>query len=147
MASDPKARRYDSIPIEKVTLDILTKVKKGTSPVVKRTQFPLTLSWACTIHEVQRLGLAQLVVSFDLLKQKAFNHGQIYVALSRAKTLEGLFLIRNFNAHTITADERSKNEYKRLRQNCLIEEPVELNNFFSISYCNVRSLKKASIRY
>ena len=104
MASDPKARRYDSIPIEKVTLDILTKVKKGTSPVVKRTQFPLTLSWACTVHEVQRLGLAQLVVSFDLLKQKAFNHGQIYVALSRAKTLEGLFLIGNFNTHTITAE-------------------------------------------
>ena len=142
MASDPKARRYDGIPIEKVTLDILTKFKKDSSPVVKRTQFPLTLSWACTVHKVQGLDLAQLVVSFDLLKQKAFNHGQIYVALSRAKTLEGLFLIGNFSAHTITADERSKNEYERLRQNCLIEEPVELNNFFSISYCNVRSLKK-----
>ena len=36
---------------------------------------------ACTVHKVQGLSLDQAVLSFNLLKQRAFNHGQLYVAL------------------------------------------------------------------
>ena len=43
--------------------------KNKQQPSVKRTQFPLTLSWACTVHKVQGLSLAKGVVSFDLEKQ------------------------------------------------------------------------------
>ena len=45
------------------------------------------LSWACTIHEVQGLSLNSTVISFDLEKQKLFNQGQIYVALSRVTVM------------------------------------------------------------
>ena len=40
---------------------------------VKRTQFPLTLSWACTVHKVRGVSLTEGVVSFDLEFQKSFN--------------------------------------------------------------------------
>ena len=48
----------------------------------QRTQFPLRLSWARTIHKVQGVT-SQAVVSFSLEKQKTFEPGQMYVALSR----------------------------------------------------------------
>lgn len=42
----------------------------------------------CTVHKVKRLTLNEVVVSFDLYGQKYFNFGQIYVALSRATSLQ-----------------------------------------------------------
>ena len=83
-------------------MNIKTNVKKVASPIIKRTQFPLSVSWACTVHKVRGLSLNQVVISFDLLKQKYFNHGQIYVTLSRITSLDGLFLVGNFNEAAIS---------------------------------------------
>ena len=65
--NDNIVRQYNAVPIQQICLDIITNEKKLTSPIIKRTQFPLMLSWACTVHKVQGLSLNQLVVSFDLL--------------------------------------------------------------------------------
>ena len=51
------------------------------------TQLPLKLSWAVTIHKAQGLGLDQGIVN---LGRDVFACGQLYVALSRLRTLEGL---------------------------------------------------------
>ena len=65
-------------------------------PSIKRTQFPLALSWACTVHKVQGLSLSEVVVSFDLDSQKSFNQGQIYVLLSRITSIGRLYLIGKY---------------------------------------------------
>lgn len=59
---------------------------------MKRLQFPIMLSWACTVHKVKGKTFDEIVVSFDLVKQRAFHPGHIYVALSRATNLRELYL-------------------------------------------------------
>ena len=75
--------------------------KSGVPRVIRRTQFPLMLAWACTVHKVQGLTLEEIVVNFDLLKQKQFNYGQMYVELSRVTSLRGLHFTGEFKAAVI----------------------------------------------
>ena len=141
---DNLAAQYDGVPIKKITVDIRTNVKKEAAPIIKRTQFPLALSWACTTHKEQGLSLDKVVVSFDLLKQRKFNPGQMYVALSRVTSLEGLFLIGTFKESAFVVDQRVNTEYERLRNECLfkIDGCSDIGEELTIALCNVRSLKK-----
>ena len=72
----------------------LAQGKKGSE--VTRVQFPLTLSWATTIHKVQGVTLDEIVVDMS----GRFSPGQAYVALSRIKRLAGLHIL-NYNAGAI----------------------------------------------
>lgn len=54
----------------------------------KFKQFPLKLAWAITIHKSQGLTFDKAVID----SQAAFAHGQVYVALSRLRTFEGIAL-------------------------------------------------------
>ena len=89
--------------------------KNRQQPSVKRTQFPFTLSLACTVHKVQDLSLTEGVVCFDLESQKSFNHVQMYVALSRITSINELYLIGHYNKTALKLNESVKREYERLR--------------------------------
>lgn len=56
--------------------------------ICTRTQIPLTLAWAKTIHKTQGDNIPHASMSLS----KCFTHGQAYTALSRMKTMAGLHL-------------------------------------------------------
>ena len=64
------------------------------------SQFPLRLAWAMTIHKSQGLTFERAVIDAG----RAFAPGQVYVALSRCKTLDGLVLLSSISPHSIRAD-------------------------------------------
>ena len=64
-------------------------------------QFPLALGWAMTIHKSQGLTLDALTLN---LGEGAFAEGQTYVALSRARMLDGISLARPISMRDVRVD-------------------------------------------
>ena len=136
------------VPIEPVLAKIKIHPNKPSSPEIQRVQFPLTLAYAVSIHKVQGLSLNSLVISFELVKQRSFNYGQVYVALSRATSLNGIHILGNVNSKHVKADPRVHEEYRRLREISKTMESSEKykdNAMLTICLLNIRSLKKHSI--
>ncbi|MDR2928148.1 MAG: helix-turn-helix domain-containing protein [Cytophagaceae bacterium] len=67
----------------------------------KFTQIPLKAAWAITIHKSQGLTFDKVIIDSNA----AFAHGQVYVALSRCRTLEGIVLSSPVNPASIISSE------------------------------------------
>lgn len=103
-------------------------------PGIGVSQIPLILSWALTIHKSQgaTLDAAEIDVGNSI-----FECGQTYVALSRVKSLEGLYLT-SFDATKIRINKKAKEYYESLR---LYHETNETHQEVYVSLIVVEKLQ------
>lgn len=66
-------------------------------------QFPVKLAWAITVHKSQGLTFDRAIIDVE----QAFTGGQVYVALSRLRSLDGLILQSRVPATAITTDQQA----------------------------------------
>lgn len=78
-----------------------------------RQQYPLTLAYACTIHKAQGITLDKCILNLNKANIYPNDYGKVYVALSRCRTLEGLY-IRSISFDVICADEEIVDWYDSL---------------------------------
>ena len=89
------------------------------------SQFPVKPAWAITIHKSQGLTFDRIIID---LGAGAFAHGQIYVALSRCTSLEGLILTKPVRAQDIILDEKVKHYIQSKKRNqSFLNSPLALH--------------------
>ena len=106
-------------------------------------QIPLKLAWAITIHKSQGLTFEKAIIDAEA----SFAHGQVYVALSRCKTLEGMVLSTPIASRSIINDKTvsgfirnveenqpGEKELKKARLAYQHEQLNELFHFYRIRY-------------
>jgi ATP-dependent exoDNAse (exonuclease V) alpha subunit len=87
---------------EKIAYDFDRGENRITENVVGQfEQFPVRLAWAITIHKSQGQTFERAEIN---LGNRAFAHGQVYVALSRCKSLHGIAMPRPMCAADIIVD-------------------------------------------
>lgn len=89
-------------------------------PIGKFVQYPLKLAWAITIHKSQGLTFEKAIID----AAAAFAHGQVYVALSRCKTLDGLVLREPIPSHSIKTELLLEEFHEQVQQQLPDEEEL-----------------------
>lgn len=109
---------YETIAVDRVsweniryTLDPASKEIRG-EVIGTFTQYPLRLAWAITIHKSQGLTFERAIIDASA----AFAHGQVYVALSRCKTLDGLVLRTPIPSHSIKTEQTLEDFHEQVQQ-------------------------------
>jgi ATP-dependent DNA helicase PIF1 len=92
------------------------------------TQYPLILAWAITIHKSQGKTFEKVIIDIG---KGTFAHGQVYVALSRCTTLDGIILKRPILKKHIWTDYQvvdflTKYQYHKAEQRYKLEDKIEL---------------------
>ena len=119
-----KTDEYERIKVEKevwenikYTLDAESK-NLNESIIGSFLQYPLKLAWAITIHKSQGLTFDKVIIDAE----SSFSSGQVYVALSRCKSLDGIVLISKIGYDSIKDDINVSNFNKDISHQNLTEE-------------------------
>ena len=125
-----------------------------SEPVGTFTQYPFRLAWAVTIHKSQGKTFDNVIIDIG---RGTFVTGQMYVALSRATSFEGVVLKKEIKAHHIRTDYKifnylTKHQYQKSEQALpkeekisLIQECIKKGDRLSVIYLKANDTKSERI--
>lgn len=119
---------------------VFNNEKQEIEEIVKASfiQFPVRLAYAITIHKSQGKTFDKITVDIG---SGAFAPGQIYVALSRATTLQGIVLNNPININDVIIDERIRYYY----QNPYVVPPATKTNISADNHLHIMTTLSTAI--
>lgn len=109
---DFSEKKYPIVKFEKKTIEVCKKVWKSDNiPGISINQVPLILAWGITIHKAQGLTLSRAILDIG---NNIFEAGQMYVALSRLKDLDNLYL-QNFSIDNLKVNKKVLEFYNQFK--------------------------------
>lgn len=121
-----RCKEDEHIEVERATWENIgytvdTETKQVEENVLgKFSQYPLRLAWAITIHKSQGLTFDKAVIDAGM----AFAPGQVYVALSRCRSLEGIVLLSKIRPESISTDYQVVDHEKNRQPITTIEQQL-----------------------
>ncbi|MBC7407775.1 MAG: helix-turn-helix domain-containing protein, partial [Arcicella sp.] len=108
------------------------------------TQFPIKTAWAITIHKSQGLTFERAIID----AASSFAHGQVYVALSRCKTFEGLVLSTPITSESVKSDNiitvfNQEAEKQDLSETALLEAKKRTQSEWIMDLFDFKSIKNS----
>lgn len=88
------------------------EIEENGAVIARLTQFPLKCAWAMTIHKSQGMSLLRVVIY--LRASDNYDYGQVGVAISRARTLDGLYIVGEFEPSMVKVRDEVKQFYANL---------------------------------
>ena len=112
-----------------VPLSPIMATWKDSSTICTRLQFPITLSWAMTVHKCQGLTLDKVVVD---LGKKETSCGISFVAVSRIRNIKDIFFHPPFDYERLRKISLSKNLKDRISEERRLNTIALVSGLFGI---------------
>ena len=144
--SVPIKRVMKEFPIVPSNVNPAVLMRRMNTVKCQRSQFPLFLAWAVTVHRVQGMTLDEIVVEMSLKKGR-YSAGMAYVAFSRIRSIDKLHIL-NYNRTQIKSDNQVNTEIERLRRTSISHNQRNVFNSLEegglkMTNLNVRGLNES----
>jgi nucleoside-triphosphatase THEP1 len=134
-----KVTRYEWQNLKYKLNDVSNEIEETVAGTF--THFPIKLAWAITVHKSQGLTFEKAIIDIG----DAFAPGQVYVALSRLKSLDGLVLTSSVNVNSIQLDEKINAYSKRQSAEQNLKELLTNETVLFLKYYLLKSFEFAAL--